>query len=309
MSSANLVSLIFVRETNYNEIPADSPDWETLRFTSESLTATPQVSQSEEIRSDRMVGDQFKTSTDVSGGFDFEFSADTFDALIDGAMMSTPIGGVWKIGAEDISFVMELNYTDLTANNVIDFSGERVNTMDIGFTFGEAINGSFGMAGASVAAVSDSAVGAGNIAPATTTRIMNAVSDLSGITIDGTSFTGCLRAINLNINNNLRPAECIGSDTPQDQILGTAEITGTIEAYLTDVTVQWYTDKVLNQVPMSISFTLTDGTSSYEFTIPNAKISGDTPDATGINTDVMITADFTALYDATADSSLVITKS
>jgi hypothetical protein len=298
-----------VKETTYNQIPVDSPDWETLRFTSESLTATPQVSQSEEIRSDRMVGDQFKTSTDVGGGFDFEFSADTYDSLIDGAMMSTPVAGVWKIGAEDISFSMELNYTDLSANNVIDFSGERVGTMDIGFTFGEAINGAFEMAGATVVSASDSAVGAGNIAPATTTRIMNAVSDLSGIQIDGVAFTGCLRAINLNINNNLRPAECIGSDTPQDQILGTAEVTGSIEAYLTDVTVQWYTDKVLNQVPMAISFALTDGTTTYTFNIPNAKISGDTPDATGINSDVMITADFTALYDATADSSLVITKS
>lgn len=308
MSSANLVSVIFVEEVAYDTTPADDAGWESLRFTSESLTATPTTNQSEEIRADRMVADQFKVSTEVAGGFEYEFSALTFDSLLEGAMYNSWATGVLKVGVEEHSYSVEKNYSDLTANHFILFSGERVSEFNIGFTYGEAVQGSFTMAGASVKSGSTTAVGTGTVAAPTTTRVMNAVSDLSGIEIDATVFTGCLRAVNLTVNNNLRPAECIGKDTPSDQIAGTAEITGNIEAYLTDTTVQWYTDKVLNQVAMGIKFTISDGTNSYEFNIPNAKITGETPQAEGINTDVMITADFTALYDGTADSSLVITR-
>ena len=256
-----------------------------------------------------MVTDQFSVGMEVGGGFDFEFSADTYNSLIDGAMMAAPALGVWKIGTEDISYTLEKEFTDLTANHFLQYSGERVGEFDIGFAFGEPVAGSFGMAGATVKSASISLVGAGSVAAPTTTRIMNAVSDLSGIIIDGVAFSGCLSEVQLNINNNLRPAECIGSATPSDQILGTAEVTGSISAHLTDTTIQWYTEQVINQTKFEIEFTITDGTTTYKFHIPNARISGDSPMAEGINTDVMVEIEFLALYDETEGSSLVITKS
>jgi len=308
MSSANELGLIFVPEIVYNETPVDSALWETARFTSESLSATPTTNTSQEIRNDRMVADQFKVSVEVGGGFDFEFSADTFDSLIDGAMMAAPAAGVWKIGKEDVSYTFEKEYGDLTTNNFILFSGQRVSEWSLGFSHGEAVAGSFSMAGANVTSSSASSVGAGSVIPPTTTRIMNAVSDLSSIEIDTVLFTGCLQSVELNVNNNLRPANCIGKDTPSDQLFGTANITGSISAYLTDTTILWYTQKVINQVEMGIKFTISDGTSSYEFDVPRAKITGNTPNAEGINTDVMITADFEALIDEVSGSSFIITK-
>ena len=309
MSSANLVSVIFAEEVVAYDTVEAAATWETLRFTGESITATPSTATSDEIRSDRMIADQFKVSTESGGGFDFEFSGLTFDTLLEGAMYDTWATGVLKIGVEEHSYSFEKEFTDLTANQFMLFTGERVGAMSLGFTYGEAVKGSFELAGASVEVTSTTNIGTGSVSAATTSRIMNAVSDLSGIKIDTVAFTGCLKSVELNINNNLRPAECIGSDTPGDQIAGTAEVTGTIEAYLTDVTVQWYTDKVLNQTAMEIEFAISDGTTTYTFLLPNCRISGETPNAEGINTDVMIKADFTALYDATEGSSLVITKS
>jgi len=308
MSSGNLVELSIVRETAYDVTPVNSPDWETLRYTSEDFDAQAQVQQSEEIRSDRMVGDQFKVSTETSGGFEFEMSANTFDSLIDGAMMSTPAAGVWKIGVEDISYTVTKNFTDLSANHFHHFSGQRVSEMSLTFSHGEALKGSFAMAGASVVTNSASLVGTGTLAPATTTRVMNSVSDLTGIEIGGVSFTGCIQEISLNVNNNLRPANCIGKDTPSDQILGTASVTGTIKAYLTNTTVQWFTNQMLNQTGFDLRFIATDGTTSYEFDIPNCRLSGSAPNSDGIDTDVMIEADFTALFDASTSTSLLITK-
>ena len=164
------------------------------------------------------------------------------------------------------------------------------------------------MAGASVTPASATQVVTGTNQP-TTTDVMNAVSDLTTINIAGTAFGGCIQSISLNINNNLRPSTCIGSDTPGDQIAGTAEITGSIEAYLTDTTVQWYTSQILNQTAFDIQFTVEDSAgNSYDFDLPNCRISGSAPNAQGINTDVMITAEFTALYDSGSGSSLTITR-
>lgn len=308
MSSGNLVAVTFVKETVYDTTPTDSPDWETLRFTKEDFNAQPTVATSEEIRSDRMIGDQFKTMTETNGGCEFEFSADSFDTLLDGAMNAAPAGGIWKVGAEDISYTVTKEFTDLTANQFFHFSGERVQEMNLSFIHGEALKGSFIFAGASVATSSTDLVGTGSVAVATTTRIMNAVSDLSGIEIDGTSFTGCIQEITLKLVNNLSPANCIGKDTASDQQLGTAEVSGTIKAYLTNTTIQWYTDKVQNQTQFDIRWLTTDGTAIYEWDMPNCKINSPAPKSDGLNTQVMIEAEFNALYDGTALSNLVITK-
>ena len=308
MSSANLVSVIVAEESSYDTIPT-AGTWETMRMTGESLSATPNVNSSAEIRSDRMVADQFLVSTASEGSVEFEFSAGgAFDLLLEGALYGDWTTDVLKVGSVEHSYVFEKEFTDLTANHFFIFSGMKVDQMNLGFTYGEAVTGSFEMAGASVATQSTTGDGTKTLNPATSTRVMNAVTDMTALEIDGVGFTGCIRSIQLNINNNHRPEECVGSDTPGGQTPGTAEVTGTIEAYLTDTTVQWYTSKVLGQTQFDILFTLSDDTNTYTFDLPNCRISGAAPSAEGVNTDVLITADFTALYDATAQTSLVITR-
>lgn len=308
MSSGNLVAITFVPEAVYDTTPTDSPDWETVRWTAESLNSQPEVATSAEVRSDRMLGDQFKTSIVTGGGFDFEFSSNTFDTLLDGVMQKAVAGGVWKVGTDDISYSITKEYADLTANHFMLYTGQRVAEFDLTFVHGSAVTGSILFAGASFSSASASTVGAGSVAPAPTTRVMNGVSDITGIEIGGVSFTGCIEEISLKVNNNLDPANCIGSDTPSDQILGTAEVTGTIKAFLSDVTIQWYTAKVQNQEPFDIRFQATDGTDTYEFDMPNCRINAPTPASGGLNTSVLIEADYVALYDAGLASNLVITK-
>lgn len=309
MSSANLTDLTFVPESAYGTTPTDSDDWEALRFTSENFTATPQVGQSQEIRSDRMIQDQFKTSMEAGGGFNYEFSAGTFDNLLEGAMCDTWDSDVLKISTDEKAFSIQKYFSDLTANEYLLYKGMRVSTFSMNFAHGSPINGAFSFGGADVVPSSIDALGAGAAPAESTSRIMNAVSDLSSVEIDSVAFSGCINNITLNINNNLRAILCLGSDTPSDQSLGSAVVSGTLEAYLTDTTVQWYTSRVINQTTIAITFTISDGTNSYVIDIPNARLSGATPNARGINTDVMVTVDFTALYDATEDSSLVITRS
>jgi len=53
MSSANLVRLTAIEETVYGETPV-AGNFKTARFTSEALSGTPDTSESQSIRTDRL---------------------------------------------------------------------------------------------------------------------------------------------------------------------------------------------------------------------------------------------------------------
>lgn len=89
MSSSNRVRLAYIEEAIYGETPAG--DFNQVKFTSEDLTGTPKTSESAEIRSDRQNSGQVNTGLEMSGGFNFELSADTsIQFFIEQAMMSDP---------------------------------------------------------------------------------------------------------------------------------------------------------------------------------------------------------------------------
>ncbi len=77
MSSANAVQDIFVRETQYGVTPPlATAIAHTVRMTTESLSGTPQTTQSQENRTDRMSGGQIVTGLEVGGDINGELSAD-----------------------------------------------------------------------------------------------------------------------------------------------------------------------------------------------------------------------------------------
>ena len=97
MSSANSVRIAIIPETTYGETPATG-NFLTTRFTSESLTGSPETTESQQIRTDRMSSGQIVTSLTVGGDINFELaSGPAIDELIRCAMMknawitSTPV--------------------------------------------------------------------------------------------------------------------------------------------------------------------------------------------------------------------------
>lgn len=105
MSSSNLVEVTYVRESAYGEKPADlsATTLYTARFTSESLSGTPDTTESVELRTDRMSSGQVVTGLTVGGDIQFELSADQFfDDFFLGAMMSA-----W-VAAETVNTTVDL---------------------------------------------------------------------------------------------------------------------------------------------------------------------------------------------------------
>jgi hypothetical protein len=73
MASANRTRLALVRESTIGVTPG-SPRMRTMRITKESLNFAPNYINSDELRSDRMLGDPIKVMQASTGGVDFELS-------------------------------------------------------------------------------------------------------------------------------------------------------------------------------------------------------------------------------------------
>jgi hypothetical protein len=90
------VKISSIEETVYGVTPAG--DFKTVRYTSESLSGTPQTAESAEIQSDRTSGGQVQVGLDVGGDINAELSADfALNDFIRGAMMQP----FWTPGAID----------------------------------------------------------------------------------------------------------------------------------------------------------------------------------------------------------------
>ena len=92
MSSANLVSVVYVPETVYGvpDTPLSGVTAETTRFTSETLSGSPTTTESQNIRTDRMSSGQVITGLEVGGDLNIELAAGKFyEDFIEAGMMST----------------------------------------------------------------------------------------------------------------------------------------------------------------------------------------------------------------------------
>jgi len=306
MSEANRVSVKYIPEATYGTTPTGTASvWQTLRFTSENLSGKPRTQESNEINSNRQISDLFVVGQDVDGTIDIEWSADTYDELMGHAMSGTPSGGVYKIGTNRDSQSFEVGFEDFSPVQFLQFKGMRISQWDMNFEFGQPATGSFAFAGNFAGDSTTSLVGAGSTTAATTTDVMNATSDVSNMQIDGAGTSICFQSINFSLNNNLRPKECIGSAAPSDQLYGSASITGSVNAYFEDIS---FYNKLINNTAISLSWDVSDGSTTYTFFLPKIKFSSGSPDATGKDTDVFLNMDFTALYDATEASTMTVTK-
>lgn len=83
---SNRTALYYGEETSWGT--AATCTYQTLRFTGESFAYNISNVTSTEIRNDRQITDLIQTDADVSGGFNFEFSYNTFGDLLEGALWS-----------------------------------------------------------------------------------------------------------------------------------------------------------------------------------------------------------------------------
>lgn len=305
MSEANRVSLKYIAEVTPGTTPANSANWKSARFLSQNFNAAPKTVVSNEIRSDRMVSDLVVVGQQSSGEVGVELSAASYDDWLEAAM-----GGAWstnvlKAGTNEKWFSMEVGFQDWTTVQYLQYKGVRVAGFSFEFPYGDLVKGSFSFAGLTALQSTTSLVGTGSTAAVNTNAVMNSAAGMTSILLDGGAPGGAIKSIKLNLDNGVRAVEGVGSAGPTDLTFGRSMITGSIEMYFE--TIAMYT-KLLAGTSATLAWTVSDGSKSYNFSLPKIKFNSGSPTVTGVDTDVMQTLEFTALYDGTATSNLVITR-
>lgn len=307
--TSNRTALRYVAETSMKVTPA-TPALKTVRYTGESITYNIRNTTSNEIRSDRMTSDLIQVGAGVEGDINFELSFESFDDLIQAALCGTwsaPSSGVSTIknGTVLRSFTIQKHFQDLATPIYQNFRGCRIGGMSLDFQTGSILTGSFSMMGCAAEMVTSQITGATTPA-APATEPMNAVSNLGGLEKDNVAMTAQIRSMTLELNNNLRGQEAIGTLGYVGIALGKLDITGNIELYFEDGSE--YTSFLTND-EFRLEFTVTDADSnSYKFTLPRIKYEEGTIVSGGLDQDLMVSGTWRALYDATDTCMIEITK-
>lgn len=298
MSSSNAVRIA------YREAGSSDP-FKVLRYTSESFTATPATTESGEVRTDRMISDLYLTSLESSGSIDFEFSAENFDLLIQAAMCSDfdVVDGTLKIGKLDKTFEILKSYTDI--NKHILINSVKVSTMTLNVEAGALVTGSFEFVGGNVDVDFDPSTE--TFEEPQGTSLINAANDIGSININGAPLTGsCIESLSITLDNNYQPQNCIGSLAAKTHIKNTASVSGSQTISFSAESYTLWKGQITNE-DIAVSFSITDGTTTYQFDLPRTRISGDLPGGTR---DEILTldAEFSAIRDETLETSFMITK-
>lgn len=215
------------------------------------------------------------------------------------------------IGTTKKSFSIEKAFLDLTTK-AINYKGMIASNMDLNFTYGQLATGSFQFSGNSHQTV-DTAGGFitnGRTinAPATTNTLNGSVDMpfLASTALGAISTTGFdLQSVALALNNNLTAQNVIGEVAPIDYSAGTAQISLTISAYVSNA--MWSVlGKKLTQDPFSIAFMVKNSGGWYGFYIPAAQVTFEDPASAGQNQDIILSMTGVAKVGANGESALTI---
>ena len=309
--SSNRTALRFVKETTFKTTPT-TPVLQALRYTGESVAYNQRSITSNEIRDDRMTSDLIIVGADVSGDLNFEMSYKSFDALIEGALCSTwsaPVSGVSTIknGIALLSFTIQKHFQDLAVPIYQNFVGCRIGGMNLDFQTGQILTGTFSVMGCQATNGTAQIAGATIAYPGQGNEPMNAVSNVSGIEKDDVAMDAQIRSLSMELTNNLRGQEAIGTLGYIGIALGRLEITGNIELYFEDA-VEYQT--FLDNDDFKFEFVVEDNAgNSYKFTFPRVKYEEGTILSGGLDQDLMVNGRWRAIYDATAGCMIEIVRS
>lgn len=123
MSSSNLVRVTFIEETTYGVTPV-AGNFKTARFTSDSLSGSPDTTESQQIRTDRMSSGQIVTGLTVGGDLNFELAKEAeLELFMKSAMLNE-----WVTSAP----VAATLTIDTTLKTITRAAGDWTNEVNVG---------------------------------------------------------------------------------------------------------------------------------------------------------------------------------
>lgn len=292
--------------------PAGSTDpWQTLRFTNETFSKSITNVDNDEVRTDRMQDDSSITSIDPQGQISINFSADTFDELLAALMHSAFVNGVAKVGTTEIAFDM-LKTDTKTGYNWL-YSGMKVSQGQLTIEEGALIKGTLDLVGLTVEAGYDAS--GDTVLDQTTTGIINSNRDIDSTTflvdgVDANSQGLYINSLSISVNNNYSATRAIANVGAIEQSAGAASITGSMTLAAGSAAYD-IAEAMLAGTDKTLEFTFGSGRvgeSDYTITVPRLRVTETTDPEGSLEGDATVDVNFSALRDATTDTSLSITK-
>lgn len=209
-------------------------------------------------------------------------------------------------GAVSTCFDLEYGMTDIA--QYMTFTGMQVNSMDLNLEVGSIVKGSFGFFGRGHTIQGSSLIT--GAAASQALDVMNSVADVGAIYEAGSSvFSGSssfIKSIKLNVNNNARGQKAVGVFGNSGVALGELAISGTLEVYMQDAT---HYNKWLQGTNTSLAIGMADSLGNgYLFEMDKVTFRDGGVNASGRNSDVMLSLPFDAFYNAATNRGLRITR-
>ncbi len=204
-------------------------------------------------------------------------------------------------GTTQKTFSIEEEFTDL-ATTFAFYKGQMVTQLDLNAASGAIVTGSLTFMGGN-SGNGTTTIGTGADTAATTNPIMNAVTNLGTVFIDGVAMSGVyFKSIGLKTNNQGRNLDAIGALFPIAINSGTLDAKFSVNAYFSDVA---FLTKLRNSTAFSLSFSFQDSSGNYVvIDAPRCKVDAGTVDGKSANQDIMQTLSFSATRSTTLPYSL-----
>jgi hypothetical protein len=298
-SQGSRSSLSFVTEATFGTTPAGS--FANLPFSTHSLNLTKDVLTGTDIEADRMPRVNRQGNRQVGGDIVVDLRDGDYDLLLESAMLNTFTTNILKVGVAPKFFSIEDFAADIDQARL--FTGMAVSSMAISLAPNQMVTTTFSMVGKdmTIGAVEKTQTAASGAAP------FDAYSgDISIGTVGSPSAVAIVTALDFTMNNAYAPTFVIGDDSAPSLEYGRAEVEGTLTAYFEDASL---INRFLDETETAIRVSVDDptGANAYTFDFPRVKINSADVGVDG-PTSRMITMSFVALYDATMETNLQITR-
>jgi hypothetical protein len=197
------------------------------------------------------------------------------------------------------SYTLEVQHSDISVFR--QYTGMICSKMDLKLSVGQILTGSFEFMGKSMSLLGATSMGTPSASQTYTPA--NATKGIFDIFEGGTSIsaTTYIKSAELSIDNSLRAQEAVGVFGNAGVAAGTLKVMGKLEVYFADAVMY---GKLISGAASSMSIPVLDvNGNGYVYYFPRIKYSAAKVNATGLDTDNMLSMDFEALMDVDPTSA------
>jgi hypothetical protein len=296
-SSGSNAYVAFIEETTYATTPA-TPELVGLSVNAFNVNLTKNNAKDNSIQIDGQARFITFGNQSVTGDIDDALTSE-HSPMLESAMRSAFSTNTLKMGNTAKTFTFEQGFPSTSIYRL--YTGIDVDKLSITVPTDGDVTVKYNVIGKAMTVGSATIDTSGGI---TAPAIVRAMRHNGGTVKEGGSTIAYITNIALNLDSGLTQNFVLGSNTIHDVTAGPRKVNGSFTALFESSVIL---NKFINSTSTSFEFSVSDGTNTYNFNMPNVNYTAATVNvANGATIPVQVT--FDANYDPTSASTMTITK-